>query len=171
MLKGRARSEAALQLRIRGFTYQDIANALGYASRSSALYAIKAAMARHEEVEAASVEELRRIDLLRLDKMLRGHWDRATSGNSRAAETVLKIMARRAALVGLDKQQPPAPAVSIGWFDGMPATWKAIEALNQLETAGNLDDETEAALRKVRDALTRSQPEERKDEHDDSTNN
>jgi hypothetical protein len=56
-----------------------------------------------QEHEAESTEELRDLELRRLDALQVAHWDRAMEGDSRATEIVLKVMARRARLLGRDR--------------------------------------------------------------------
>jgi hypothetical protein len=47
-------------------------------------------------------EELRTMEVARLDQMLLGLWPKAIKGDTWAVDRVLKIMERRAALLGLD---------------------------------------------------------------------
>lgn len=92
------RQMQALQLRRSGATFQQIAEQLGYAHRSNARKAIQAALdgALSEEADA-----LRALELDRLDRLQLAHWQRATSGDVKATETVLKVMQHRAKLLGL----------------------------------------------------------------------
>ena len=50
-----------------------------------------------------SVDEARKLELMRLDELQFSLWDRAINGDLPAANCVLKIMDRRAKLLGLDK--------------------------------------------------------------------
>jgi hypothetical protein len=47
-------------------------------------------------------DELRGLELERLDRMQEGLWDKAIRGNLRAVDRVLKIMKRQSQLLGLD---------------------------------------------------------------------
>jgi hypothetical protein len=50
-------------------------------------------------------DELREIELDRLDRLQRGIWERAKDGDIRAIDAVLRIIDRRARLLGLDAPQ------------------------------------------------------------------
>ncbi len=91
----------ALALRMAGTPYPDIAAELGIREDTAIGYV-------REQVERLRGEEVRRVDvareleLARLDAMQARVWPRAVEGDTRAALTVLKIMDRRAKLLGLD---------------------------------------------------------------------
>lgn len=89
----------ALDLRKTGATYEQIADALGYAGPSSAAKAIKTAIAR---ITREAAEDVRTLEVERLDSMLRYQWPAVTKGHVRSTEVALRIMERRAALLGLD---------------------------------------------------------------------
>ena len=93
------REVSALTLRMEGKTFEEIAAALGYANRSCAYAAVMAALERNIDEPTA---EMRNLELKRLDKMLAGLWPSASKGNGLAVDRALKIMARRARLMGLD---------------------------------------------------------------------
>lgn len=63
-LEGARRDAAACEMRTRGATYQQIADALGYGDRSHAHRAVQAALAA---LPADSAEDLRRMQLEQLD--------------------------------------------------------------------------------------------------------
>jgi hypothetical protein len=89
----------ALEARKAGATYEAIARKVGYKGISSAEYAVKTALKRMIQEPA---EEVRQMELARLDSMLLGLWEKATRGDYQAIDRALKIMARRAAYLGLD---------------------------------------------------------------------
>ncbi len=93
------RQVAAVRLRRNGCTYDEIAATLGYAGRGSAHKAVGAAL---HAVRSEEVDTYRALELARLDRLQEAVWDKAVHGNLRAVDTVLKIMARRASLLGLD---------------------------------------------------------------------
>lgn len=100
ILKARERQLEALELRKQGFTLEAIAERLGYSSASGAHKAITSALDKHTH---KAVDELRKMQLARLDEMQYAIWDEAIKDlNLRAFDTLLKIMARRAKLLGLD---------------------------------------------------------------------
>src|SRR3990172_6369812 len=96
ILKG----QQALDMRLEGRTYGDIAKALGYANGSGPYLAIQALIRRNA---LESLEELRDVEGQRLDKMMEAVWPSASAGDLEAIDTVLKIQKRRAHLYGLDK--------------------------------------------------------------------
>lgn len=93
------RRTMALQLRKAGLTYQEIADRVGYSAPCGAYKAVKTAL---EALPVEAVDELRQVEGARLDQLQAGLWARAVAGNPKAIEQVLRIMARRAALMGLD---------------------------------------------------------------------
>jgi hypothetical protein len=112
-LDARLRESKVFELRIQGFTFEQIAVAVGYQGASGAWQAYKRAK---ESFIFESVEEVRQLELMRLDEMMFALWDRAISGDLPAVSCVLKIMDRRAKLLGLDK--PEKIEVNKWDFDG-----------------------------------------------------
>ena len=126
IVRGREREEEALGLRLGGLTYRVIGERMGI-SESGAYKAIIRALKRLNERIAEKAEEVRRLELERLDKMLRGLWPSALRGNQGAIDRVLRIMQRRAMYLGLD----------------------APKALDVRVTEGELDDTIEAELARL----------------------
>lgn len=89
----------ALILRRGGATFEQIAERLGYASRKGAHKAVSTALRRLVQEPA---EELRALELDRLDALHRAVWPAAMAGDVKAVDRALKIMARRVRLLGLD---------------------------------------------------------------------
>lgn len=95
----RVRAQKALDLRLAGLTYRDIAESLEYADESGARKAVDRLL---RKVEHEGVADLRQVEGQRLDKMQRAVWVNAVSGNLDAIKAVLQIMDRRAKLFGLN---------------------------------------------------------------------
>jgi hypothetical protein len=93
------RKRQALELRKAGLTYQEIADRLGYDGPSGAYATIRAAL---RALVKEPAEELRDLEVARLDALLSGIWLEARKGNVSKIDRVLKIMERRATLLGLD---------------------------------------------------------------------
>jgi len=93
------RQRQALELRKAGLGYQAIADQLGYKSPSGAYAAIRAALKATIQEPA---NEVRAMELARLDDLLHGIWSAAVGGNVLKLDRVLGIMKRRAELLGLD---------------------------------------------------------------------
>ena len=89
----------ALELRKAGATYQSIADKLGYSCAKGAHKAVASALKATLREPADGVREL---EIARLDAMLLPLWRRVQNGDERAVDRVLKIMERRAKLLGLD---------------------------------------------------------------------
>lgn len=93
------RQRQALELRKAGVGYAKIAESLGYGGPSGAYNAIRSALKRTLQEPA---DELRSLEVERLDALLLGLWTKAKGGDTWAVDRVLRIMERRAALLGLD---------------------------------------------------------------------
>lgn len=102
------RQQAALELRRAGQGYTEIANRLGI-GKSQAHRLVQAGLAETKEQIAAEAGELKAEELSRLDGMLAGLWTDARKGNHGAVDRVLRIMERRAKLLGLDAPVKIAP--------------------------------------------------------------
>jgi hypothetical protein len=89
----------ALTLRKAGASYVTIADALGYSSGSGAFKAVAAGLKKTLQEPA---DDLRRLELARLDDMLKAIAHHVASGNLTAIDRALKIQERRARLLGLD---------------------------------------------------------------------
>jgi hypothetical protein len=97
----------ALELRKAGASYRTIAERLGYASASGAHKAVASALKATLREPAG---EVRTLELERLDAALLAIWRRVQNGDDRAIDRLLRIMERRARMLGLDAT--PATKVS-----------------------------------------------------------
>lgn len=89
----------ALELRKAGATYDQIARQVGFSERGAAYRAVQTALL---EITQEPAQEVRQLELERLDAMLLGLWPAARKGKEGAVDRVLRIMERRAKLLGLD---------------------------------------------------------------------
>lgn len=94
-----AKKVRALEMRGEGSTYRAIAAELD----CSVSVAFEYVDSELRKLPREAAERVRELELGRLDTMLNAIWKKVTNGNIRAIETALRIMARRAALLGLDK--------------------------------------------------------------------
>lgn len=101
-LELKRRDARVYELRIRGNTFDQIATEVGFSGPSGAWQAYQRVKASHI---FESVEEARQLELMRLDDMQFAIWNRAIKGELSALSCVLKIMDRRAKLLGLDKPE------------------------------------------------------------------
>ncbi|MDC5696450.1 helix-turn-helix domain-containing protein [Intrasporangium calvum] len=93
-----ARRARAIELRTQGWTYQAIADELGYASKGTVYRLVAQALAR--EISDA-VEELQQLEAARLDALQAAIWEQAMSGDVDAAQAALCIVMSRCRLLGL----------------------------------------------------------------------
>ena len=101
-LRGRERQMAAVELRKQGASLDEIAKALGYASRGSVHHAITAVI---ERWDAEAVPDLIKLEAARLDTMQRALAPKVLAGNPEAIRAALRVMDRRAKLYGLDRNE------------------------------------------------------------------
>ncbi len=95
----RARETRVLRLRAEGHTFAAIAERENVSSPSAAHRIYRRAA---DAMVRQAGEELRELEGARLDALQATWWERATGGDHRAAQVVLRIMERRAKLYRLD---------------------------------------------------------------------
>lgn len=98
------RAMMALQLRAKKLTYDEIAQQCGYNDRAAAHKAVQRELSR---VVVENVEELRREEMMMLDRLQVECWKRMEDGEYGraklfAVDRLLAISERRAKLMGLD---------------------------------------------------------------------
>ena len=97
----------ALELRMAGRTWQEIADALGYASHSGAIEAVKSAL---EKTLKTPADDWRALTIERLTKILQIFWPAMVSRDEKAADKVFRAIADLRSVLGLD-----APTVAGAW--------------------------------------------------------
>ncbi len=90
-----------LRLRLDGLTHREIAAQLGVAP-STAFKRVAHALGEVNARNAEQAEDLRVLEMLRLDELQNAVWERAIEGDDKALGRVLAIMERRTKLLGLD---------------------------------------------------------------------
>jgi DNA-binding CsgD family transcriptional regulator len=93
--------EECLRLRLDGLTHREIAAELGIAP-STAYKRVRHALEDVNARNAGEAENLRTLEMLRLDELQNALWEKAIDGDDKALGRVLAIMERRAKLLGLD---------------------------------------------------------------------
>jgi orotate phosphoribosyltransferase-like protein len=88
-----------LELRRAGLTWQRIAEETGYADHTGAYAAYKRAIKRTQQQPA---DELREQELDRIDRLQLALWPKAMKGDNASINTIVRLMERRARLLGLD---------------------------------------------------------------------
>lgn len=89
----------AMELRKAGLSFDQIAKQLGYKNSSCAHYAVRACL---KKIIQEPAKEIRDMEVARLDDMLLSIWGEVRKGHLGAHDRALKIMERRAKLLGLD---------------------------------------------------------------------
>lgn len=94
-----ARRARAIELRAQGLTYEQIADALGYANRGT-VYRMVGRALEAQTVEA--VDALRALEVERLDALQVAIWEKAMDGDVSSAREAIRIIAARCRLLGLE---------------------------------------------------------------------
>lgn len=96
--------DRCLQLRSAGMSFREIARELKVAP-ATAYKAVARGLAAVNAGCREQAQELRALEALRLDQMQAALWQQATDGDVRAIDRILRIMERRARLLGLDEPE------------------------------------------------------------------
>ncbi|MCB1809624.1 MAG: hypothetical protein KDJ99_32010 [Candidatus Competibacteraceae bacterium] len=95
------RRAQALDLRLAGYSFEAIGQQLGISKQAAYKHVSTALETLHTQTDN-SAEQLRALELERLDALLKGCWTAATAGDSESTRVALKVLERRAKLLGLD---------------------------------------------------------------------
>ena len=98
-MKAHEKQKQALALALAGVDYQTIAEKVGYNSRQAAWKAVKSAL--NKTIKAAA-EDVKQMQISRLDTMLKAIWASVVAGNLGVIDRALRLEERRARLLGLD---------------------------------------------------------------------
>jgi len=93
--KGAIRKYEALDLRVKGYTYQEIADTM-CVSKQTAYKHVESALLEQKDKYRELAELVREQELLRLDLMLKSLEGKIKNGDVQSINTALKIMERRA---------------------------------------------------------------------------
>lgn len=130
-----------LELRRAGLTWHRIAEESGYADASGAYVAYKRAMKRTLQQPA---DEIREQELDRIDRLQLALWPNAMKGSERAIVTIVRLMERRAKLLGLDA--PTKIQQDVTTWTGDESIDRAVRDLAALLTANDADGASESAM-------------------------
>lgn len=109
----------ALELRIGGANYRQIANALKVSVGTSHAY-VNEGLQQIRDSNVEAFEQLRLIEIARLDSLLIALWSKR--GNPRVGDSILRVSERRARLLGLDVGSSPDDSPPLPPADSLPAT-------------------------------------------------
>lgn len=128
-IKGAENRARAVELRKAGATYEQIGQQLGITRQSAHAHVVEAMRQVAQETSETAADVIQ-LELARLDQMLTGLWAQARQGVPVAVDRVLRIMERRARLLGLDAEGPVTAAVSNVTVE---VAWPAPDPDNQPE--------------------------------------
>jgi len=148
------RQQHALELRMAGRTWQEIADNLGYANHSGALLAVKAAL---QSTLQPPADHFRALTLERLTKVLQVHWPLMLQADAVATRLCLQVIGDIRQLMGLDS---PSKMEHTG-ADGAPIQHEVLtldvgeiaEAIAVLRDAGAVRVETNGHAPVIVDGL------------------
>jgi uncharacterized protein YoaH (UPF0181 family) len=123
----------AVELRKQHKNYRQIAAELGISVGNAHKY-VTQYIDENRRITAEKAEQLRDIEVQRLDALCDSLWTKATRGDARSAEVLLRAMESRRRLLGLD-----APAASAVVVDSRPETVRALMALATGTTVDAVD--------------------------------
>ena len=109
-LSAAERQLQALELRKSGMSFPEIARRLDYAGPAGAYKAVAAALKATIQEPA---DDVRQLELERLDAMIDAAWSWAKAGSDKHIGIILRIMERRAALLGLDSPKRVDMSVTV----------------------------------------------------------
>ena len=132
------REREIVELRTEGYVWREIAVQVGM-STAGVYKAYNRAMTR---VITPAVNEHRELELDRLDILQRTYWQPAVNGNLRAADFVLRVIDKRAKLLGLDA--PIKVQAEVVTYDGSDLDAE-VERFARLIEAGTLTASTDIA--------------------------
>ena len=91
-----------LELATAGFSFREIATKVGYAGPSGAYRAFQSGL---RQIVQPRAEEYLQLEIARIDELVSVLWPLGKSGDLKAIDRLLKLMKRRAELLGLDAPQ------------------------------------------------------------------
>jgi len=113
LINGSERRTQALELRKAGATFKQIGQAMHF-SEQHAHKIVTEELVRMNQHRAETALEVTRLELERLDALWLGQWPQAKAGNAQSVDICLKIMQRRARILGLDAPTKIAPTDTTG---------------------------------------------------------
>ena len=153
-IEAQSRQHQALELRMAGRTWQEIADHLGYKSHTGAYEAVKVALSRSNHEAAA---DYRSLTIGRLTKILQVHWPLMLQADNNSTRLCLQTIKDMREVLGLDS---PSKFEHTG-ADGAPIRHEVItldigdiaEAISVLRDAGAVRLESNGLAPVTVDAL------------------
>jgi predicted transcriptional regulator len=117
-------------LRRRGYSYQEIGDELGISPQCAHQH-VTSVLKESREITGEVSDDVRELELKRIDLMLKALSIKAARGDEKAIETTIKLMARRTAYLGLDVATKQELAVTTSLYDMIK---KADDIITPVET-------------------------------------
>jgi hypothetical protein len=93
----------AYQQHLAGKDWEEVAKKLGYANGKTAQVEVRQYITRAAvQMDMAKREEVLHLEMARLDALQNALWDDAMEGDTKAVDSVLRVMGHRAKLLGLE---------------------------------------------------------------------
>ncbi len=96
------RRHQAVQMRIAGVSPTVIAERLGYSGAAAVSKDIDRALQKAAKAEHMASEQLLKMEIDRLDRIMASLWPKVIKGDINACEAALKVINKRSSLLGLD---------------------------------------------------------------------
>jgi len=122
----------AYQLKTEGMSWWDIAEELGITEQSAHMLVSERITLAAELVDIGAKRSILTMELERLDKLQRAVWANAMSGDVRSVEAVLKVIDKRAKLLGLEEVTSSSVTANTIVVPGNPLEYVA--ALRAVQT-------------------------------------
>jgi hypothetical protein len=126
------REYEVIKLRTQGKTFQEIANALGYADHTGAR---DAWLRAQERAPLEALNEYRQLHLTRLEKLIEIYWPKVEAGDLQVAPHLMSALKEEAALLGL--YAPKESKVEVTTYDGRTLRETAERIIGILEAHGD----------------------------------
>ena len=133
------REREIVEWRIEGLTWRQIAERVNM-SVAGAFKAYNRAMVRTLK---PATEELRELELDRLDTLQQTYWQPAVAGNMRAADFILRVIDKRAKLLGLDA--PTKIQAEVITYDGSDLD-REVDAIARIIDSQRITTDTDTII-------------------------
>lgn len=101
--RARRREAQAVELRIAGHTFAQIAATVGYSNAGAAYKAVQRALAVEADAQSQGRKTLREEQNAKLNRLLAATWSAAMKGDVKAIGQARQLLERQARLLGLDE--------------------------------------------------------------------
>lgn len=126
------RRDQALRLRLAGASYQEIADKVGYANKSSAYRAVSTEI---QNIPREAADELRAVETERLDSLIRAGMPKALKGDVSAINAVRQIVADKLKFLGIantvDAETRTVQALLVNLADEVTAAVQEPDAVDE----------------------------------------